>query len=122
MLEDALARRRGVDATVEDGEFRGWYHVRRKIAGRPSVTIVVPFRDQAAHSPRGASTPCRRHPATTTSSSSLVDNGSVEPETLALRDRLGRRAIRVLEHPGPFNWSAINNGRRRPATPTSCCS
>ena len=39
----------------------------------------------------------------------LVDNGSVEPETVALRRRLEAKGARVLEHPAAFNWSAINN-------------
>ncbi|WP_157722768.1 glycosyltransferase family 2 protein, partial [Stenotrophomonas pictorum] len=40
----------------------------------------------------------------------VVDNGSVEPETLDYFDRISRLAnVRVLPYPGEFNYSAINN-------------
>ena len=40
----------------------------------------------------------------------IVDNDSVEPETLALFAKYGRdKRVRVLKAPGPFNYSAINN-------------
>lgn len=44
----------------------------------------------------------------------VVDNDSDDPATLALLDALPARswpgrAFRVLRHPGPFNYSAINN-------------
>jgi len=47
----------------------------------------------------------------------IVDNGSTEPATLTLFDRLLREesAIRILRHPGPFNYSALNNAAAREA-------
>jgi GT2 family glycosyltransferase len=40
----------------------------------------------------------------------LVDNGSVEPETLSLLERLDRRPeIRVIADDRPFNWAALSN-------------
>ncbi|HEV2360603.1 MAG TPA: glycosyltransferase, partial [Acidimicrobiales bacterium] len=40
----------------------------------------------------------------------LVDNGSKLPETAAILDRLaGDPRVLVLEEPGPFNWSKMNN-------------
>ncbi len=40
----------------------------------------------------------------------IVDNGSDEPDALALLERLGREArVRVVRQPGPFNWAALNN-------------
>lgn len=40
----------------------------------------------------------------------VVDNGSVEPETLDYFDHISRLAnVRVLPYPGEFNYSAINN-------------
>ena len=107
VLEDAL-RRRGIDGTVEDGEFRGWYHVRRRIAGRPSVAVVIPFRDQASLTARCLAS-LGAAPGYDAFEFVLVDNGSVEPETVALRARIERLGIRVLQYPGTFNWSAINN-------------
>jgi GT2 family glycosyltransferase len=40
----------------------------------------------------------------------LIDNGSSDPETLTLVDRLaGRPDVRLLTDPRPFNWAALNN-------------
>jgi GT2 family glycosyltransferase len=48
----------------------------------------------------------------------IVDNGSVEPATLTLFDQLTSSDSRVsiLAHPGPFNYSALNNAAARAAT------
>ena len=107
-LEDAVERR-GIDGHVETGPFLGAYHLRRRITGSPTVSLIIPFRDQAA--------------LTVTCLESLevdagypihevilIDNGSIEPETLVLRRELeARPGIRLLDYPGAFNWSAINN-------------
>lgn len=47
----------------------------------------------------------------------IVDNGSVEPTTLALFDRLTREEnrVRLLHHPGQSNYSALNNAAAREA-------
>ena len=40
----------------------------------------------------------------------LVDNGSDDPAALALLDRLETHPrTRIIRHPGPFNWAALNN-------------
>lgn len=39
----------------------------------------------------------------------VVDNGSDDPATLAYLDGLAPDGYRVLRHPGPFNFSALNN-------------
>lgn len=40
----------------------------------------------------------------------ILDNGSVEPETTALFERLARDPrVRILPMPGPFNYSKLNN-------------
>jgi GT2 family glycosyltransferase len=45
----------------------------------------------------------------------IVDNGSIEPATDALFDRLTREGnrVRILRQPGPFNYSALNNAAAR---------
>jgi len=108
VVEDALVRR-GIDGTVEGGPFLGAYAVRRRVRGAPSVSVIIPFRDQA-----GLTALCldslERAPGYPITEVVLVDNGSSEPETTALRRRLADRpATRVLDYPGPFNWPAINN-------------
>ena len=47
----------------------------------------------------------------------VVDNGSTDPDALALLDRLAATpGVRVLRRPGPFNFSALNNAAAREAT------
>ena len=47
----------------------------------------------------------------------IVDNGSSEPDALALLATLAAdRRVRVLPRPGPFNWSALNNEAAREAS------
>jgi GT2 family glycosyltransferase len=107
-LEDAVDRR-GLDAKVDDGPFQGAYHVRRRIQGAPTVSVIIPFRDQA-----GLTAACvesiHDDPGYPIHEVVLVDNGSTEPETRALRRQLAERPdVRLLQYPGAFNWSAINN-------------
>ena len=101
--------RRGDPGTVETTGAPGIVHVRRTVPGDPMVSIVVPFRDSApllrrcVDSVLRTTGDCRAEVV-------LVDNGSREPETAALVDRLARLPnVRVLEDAGPFNWARINN-------------
>jgi O-antigen biosynthesis protein len=107
-LEDAVTRR-AIDGMVETGPFLGAYHVRRSIQGSPTVAVVIPYRDRAAMT-LDCLKSLDRAPGYPINEVLLVDNGSTEPETRALRQVLERRPrTRVLNAPGVFNWSAINN-------------
>ncbi|SEF74557.1 Glycosyltransferase, GT2 family [Nitrosomonas ureae] len=39
----------------------------------------------------------------------VIDNDSVEPDALAYLDHVKSKDVNVIQHPGPFNFSAINN-------------
>lgn len=39
----------------------------------------------------------------------VIDNDSVEPDALAYLDHVKSKGVNVIQHPGPFNFSAINN-------------
>lgn len=107
-LEDAVARR-GIDGVVEPGPFLGAYHLRRAIQGTPTVSVIIPFRDQAALTVACLQS-LDRAPGYPISEFVLINNASTEPETRVLRQQLeSRAATRVLDYPGPFNWAAINN-------------
>jgi len=98
-----------VEGHIEDGPFPGSYHVRRRLRAHPLVSVVIPFRDQAA-----LTVQCLRSlevaPGYDNVEVVLVDNDSTEPETLALRQRLiDRPTCRIVDAPGPFNWSKVNN-------------
>ncbi|HLI15540.1 MAG TPA: glycosyltransferase [Acidimicrobiales bacterium] len=112
-LEDALARRGEAGEVLVDERFPGRYHVRRTVTSSPLVSIVVPFRDEPALLARCAST-LRADPGYDRLELVLVDNGSELPETEALLERLqADESVRVIRHPGPFNWAAINNAAVR---------
>ncbi|HEX3946966.1 MAG TPA: glycosyltransferase, partial [Acidimicrobiales bacterium] len=106
----AALRRRGEQAVVGPGAIPGAWRVRRQLAGRPSVSAVIPFRDGAAF--------LRTCVDSVTATAGevdlelvLVDNGSVEPETQTLVDRLAERPdVVVVRDARPFNWAALNNG------------
>jgi GT2 family glycosyltransferase len=78
-------------------------------APAPLVSIIVPTRDHAS-----LLAACAWGVLTRTDYPNLelliVDNDSVEPVTAeVLRDLAREPRVRVLRHPGAFNFSAINN-------------
>jgi len=106
---DAALARRGQAAAVEPGPLPASCRVRWRLNRTPSVSAVVPFRD----GPRFLRA-CADSVMATTGDVDLelvlVDNGSTEPETLSLMERLGTRpGVVVLHDPRPFNWAALNN-------------
>ena len=75
----------------------------------PMVSLIVPTRDHAdllrvcADGVLNRTTYQRLEML-------IVDNGTAEPDALALLDQLAADArVKVLRMPGPFNWSALNN-------------
>ena len=75
----------------------------------PLVSIIVPTRDHAAVLATCVDGVLGRtdYPAIELI---VVDNGSEEPATFALFERLARDPrVRILPAPGPFNYAALNN-------------
>lgn len=95
----------------------GWVRVRRPLPDpAPKVSIIVPTRDRAE-----LLAACAEGVLSGTDYPDLelliVDNGSVEPETAALFDRLRQDPrVRILDAPGPFNFSTLNNRAAAEAT------
>ncbi len=82
----------------------------------PRVSVIIPIRDRAALLER-----CLEGLLTQTDYADIevvvVDNGSVEGETLHLLQRAQHDPrVRVLSQPGPFNWSALSNAGAQAAT------
>ena len=107
--EDAL-RRRGVAGAIEPVEqVRGYFRVNYHLTGDPVVSIIVPSRDNSAV--------LRRCIDLIFDKSSyqnfeliVLDNGSVDPTTLAYLDRIsGNKKATVIRHDAPFNFSELNN-------------
>ena len=107
-VADAL-RRRGDVAEVTAGPLPDTYRVRRRPSAPVATTIIIPFRDE----PRFTRTCIESIDATRGTGAVdfvLVDNGSVQPETQTLVERLSRREdVQVVADARPFNWSALNN-------------
>lgn len=73
----------------------------------PTVSLIIPTRDHVNLLKR-----CIESLLTTdypTLEIIVMDNDSAEPEALTYLDRLQKDGIKVIQHPGAFNYSAINN-------------
>jgi GT2 family glycosyltransferase len=107
-LAAALARR-GERATVVPGAVAGTVRVHRTPGNVTSATIIIPFRDE----PRFLRTCIEsidRTRGVVVPEFLLVDNGSVQAETITLLERLEQRSdVRVLRDDRTFNWAALNN-------------
>jgi glycosyltransferase involved in cell wall biosynthesis len=77
-------------------------------AGLPLVSIIIPTRDRA-----DLLDPCIDSILNRSSYPHfeivVIDNGSVEPATTKLFDRLPTDRVRVVRDDSPFNFSALNN-------------
>lgn len=75
----------------------------------PSVDIVIPTRDRL-HLLKQCVDSVFRKTTYPDYRVTIVDNGSVEPATLAyLQELSANHRVSVLRHPGPFNYSRLNN-------------
>lgn len=116
----ASASRRAVadflERTGEQGDvvpspiFRTWNRVVWSLPKpAPSVTVVVPTRDQVDLL-RQCLTGVLHGTDYPELEVVVVDNGSVEPATLSYLDEVARDPrVRVRRDAGPFNYSALNN-------------
>ncbi|MFZ0249783.1 MAG: glycosyltransferase family 2 protein [Acidimicrobiales bacterium] len=107
---EAVLRHRQDPAAVTSGPAPGLHRLVRPARTDVPVSIVIPFRD----APRLLRTCVDSVVATTDTHSSvelvLIDNGSTDPETLTLMERLSDNPdVRVVSDPRPFNWAALNN-------------
>jgi GT2 family glycosyltransferase len=94
-----------LNAEVCDGIFQGSFRVRRQISGQPRISILIPTRDKAELLKRcidsiEAKTTYKNYEIV------VIDNGSSEPESLEYLDRVTHP---VIQYPGEFNFSRINN-------------
>jgi GT2 family glycosyltransferase len=108
-LEDHVGRMK-FDAQVEKAGDFPFYRVRYALPQpAPTVSLVIPTRDRADLL-RLCMTSVLERTDYPSYEVIIVDNGSTEAETFALFETLkadGR--VRILPHPGPFNYSRINN-------------
>lgn len=105
---EAALERRGVDGDVyQIGH--GRYRVKYFIHGEPLVSIIIPTRDKVDLLRRCIDS-IRNKSTYQNYEIIVVDNGSVEPETLYYFQKLKEYGnCLVLDYNEPFNYSKINN-------------
>lgn len=101
----------GADAEATPGLVPGTCRVRWRIQGSPLVSIVIPTRDRI-HLLRRCLAGILERTAYRNVEVVIVDNASVEPETLAFLERCGAQVVR---DPGPFNFARLCNAGARHA-------
>jgi O-antigen biosynthesis protein len=103
-LNDTI-KRRGIVGTVEDGLWPSSYHIKRTIIGNPKVSIIIPTKDNLQLLKN-----CISSIEETSTYKNyeiiIVDNDSVEPETI---DYLSKIPLKVIHFNEKFNFSRINN-------------
>lgn len=111
-------QRLGIAAKVVDGLLPGTLHVRYPVVGDPLVSLLIPTKNQVDYL-RCCITSLVEGTGWANCEILVLDNGSDEAEAVAyLRElkALNSPRLKVLNCPGPFNFSAINNRGAREAT------
>ncbi len=104
----ALARQRTV-ADVAPGRAAGTVRVLRSTHSVRTASIVIPFRDEPRFL-RACIDSIDRTKRMVVPDFVLIDNGSVQPETRTLVERLAERPdVQVVRDDRPFNWAVLNN-------------
>ena len=103
-IDEAIVRR-GLQATREPGIDPTWHRVRRRVAHRPLVTVVIPTRDRV-----DLLKPCiellERGVSHQPIEVLVVDNDSTDPRTVAYLDHFDGRVVR---YPHRFNYARQMN-------------
>lgn len=96
--------------SIRNGQLKGTLKVDREIKGPlPSVEIIIPSKDKVDLLENCINSILRRT-IYAGYQITVVDNGSEEVETLEYYAELERHPIiNMLQHPGEFNYSALNN-------------
>ncbi|SEO30742.1 Glycosyltransferase, GT2 family [Pseudorhodobacter antarcticus] len=108
-MANALSDQYNQKIKVERGSYPFTYLPQWPLANEPSVTIVIPTRDRLDITRVTVDSIL----ATTDYGNFeivIVDNGSVEAETLAWFKEITRSSqVKVIRDDGPFNYSTLNN-------------
>jgi len=116
----ALSRRHGPhwlrpEGALTPGPLPGTVMVRRLRQSGDRVSVLIPFRDQAALTRRCVQSLLRQRDGVPMEIV-LIDNGSTEPEAIGLaREFQAQSAVPVIgvRDEQPFNFSSLNNRARR---------
>jgi O-antigen biosynthesis protein len=97
-----------------DGQFQPRRLVRNGRAPISTVSLIIPTRDRVELLERCIAS-IRKHTRWPNLEIIVVDNDSAEPATHKYFRAIARQGVRVLAHPGPFNFAAMNNDAVRAA-------
>lgn len=103
--------RMGLEAQIEPGPTLGLQRIVYPLAVQPLVSIIIPTRDQLPVL-RACIEGLMEHTAYPHYELLIVDNGSVDPKTIAFLaglDAMETDQIRVLRWPQAFDFAAMNN-------------
>ncbi len=103
--------RMGLEAQVEPGPSLGLQRIVYPLAVQPLVSIIIPTRDQLPVL-QACVEGLMEHTAYPHYELLIVDNGSVDPKTVAFLaglDTMETDQIRVLRWPQSFDFAAMNN-------------
>lgn len=107
-LEDAL-KRRNIKGDILPGRFPGLFNVRREIIGNPSVSIIIPTKDNVDMLKKCIES-IRKRTDYENYEIIIIDNNSKDPHTIEYLESVSKtHSVRVLRYENPFNFSAINN-------------
>ena len=109
----AAAKRRGFKATVSAGPLPGVWRLRRHIAAPGLVSVIIPTAGQRDLI-RNAIASLRTTTAPGALEIIVLDN--VPASNKRMKTWLRGNADRVVDMPGPFNWSRFNNDGAAVAT------
>lgn len=102
-------KRKGIEAAVSSVERLSLYAVDWPFAERPSVSIIIPFRDQLDMT-RNCVESLLKTQTYSQFDIILVDNFSVQKDTLAwLEEISAHQQVSVLHVEEPFNYARLNN-------------
>ncbi len=80
----------------------------RPLPSHPSVSLIIPTRDQAEMLERCILS-LQKHTAWPNLEIIVVDNDSIEQKTHELFQKLSQQGVKILSAPGIFNFSRVNN-------------
>jgi O-antigen biosynthesis protein len=108
-VASALLQQSGEPIEVLRGPYPFTYMPQWPLHSEPSVSIIIPTRDRLDITRVTVETILQKTDYKNYEIV-IVDNGSIEPETLAWFEDVSRSdQVRILRDEGPFNYSALNN-------------
>ena len=107
---EAHYQRKGIHATVENGEFLGLYRTKYILDEKPLISIIIPNKDHIDDLDRCVQSILKKS-SYPNLEFIIVENNSTEEKTFAYYEKLQKECskVQVYYYKGDFNYSKINN-------------